>query len=468
MKKILAILLCLALVFGAAACGKIAVGKTGGGAPSAPPEETITPSPEPTASPEPTPEPTAKTPDYVKATADFAMMLVEGDFDGCSEKFGPVLSAQINAEGLKQLWEATTADCGAFVKMDEARAYTRPYSVYSYSTVFCEFENRGVAVTALYGDGEQLMSLLMNYYLPLSELTYETESGATPLLWKVSSPEGGVEMYLMGSIHASDASLFGLPKEIMDAYDSCDALALEYDLVEASLDFTLYMQAQMGLMYQDGTKITDHIGQETYNRAVALLTEQGAYNAALDYLQASAWNSIIELAVMKKYGYDAIYGVDNYFCSLAHATGKEVLSVESQQFQLDMLAKAPDKLWELYISAAIDKYEEGENPMEKLYSAYVRGDEAALGEELFDEYDSDDPSLAGYTEEEKAELIEQDRQFGDIVLTQRNASMLEKAKKYIESDETVFYLVGMAHMLGDDGLVAGLSAAGYEVEKVAY
>jgi hypothetical protein len=173
------------------------------------------------------------------------------------------------------MWEAATADCGAFVRLDEARAYTRPYSVYSYSTVFCEFEKNGVAVTALFGEGEQLVSLLMNYYSPLSKLTYETESSAKPLLWKVTAPEGGSEMYLMGSMHAADASLYGLPRAVMGAFDYCDALALEYDVVDAALDFNLYLQAQMELTYQDGPKITDHISRETYDKAVACLRSRG-------------------------------------------------------------------------------------------------------------------------------------------------------------------------------------------------
>jgi uncharacterized protein YbaP (TraB family) len=468
MRKILTILLCLALLMGTAACGGVSVNKTTENTPSASLSETAQPTEEPSPSPEPTPEPTAETVDYVKATADFAQLLIDGDFESCSEMFSPMLSAQIDAEGLKQMWETTVKDCGAFVKMDEARAYTRPYSVYSYTTVFCEFENNGVAVTALYGDGGQLMSLLMNYYLPLSRLIYETESNATPILWKVTSPDGDGEMYLMGSIHVADALLYSLPKEIMNAYDSCDALALEYDLVDASLDFTLYMQAQMGLMYQDGTKITDHISQETYNKAAAFLTEQGTYNAMFDYFQASTWNSIVGQAVYKLIGYDMSYGVDMYFCSLAHAVGKEVLSIESQQFQLDMLTEAPDNLWDFYISYTIDKYNAGENPVEDLYSAYFNGDEAALMEQLYNDYDLSDPILKDYTEEELALLVEQDKAFDEIALTQRNVSMIEKAVEYLESGRKVFFLVGMAHMLGDDGIVAGLTAAGYTVERVEY
>ena len=51
----------------------------------------------------------------------------------------------------------------------------------------------------------------------------------------------------------------------------------------------------------------------------------------------------------------------------------------------------------------------------------------------------------------------------------RNKGMLEVAKSYLESDQVVFYAVGLAHLLSEDGgLVDALRAAGYTVELVQY
>ena len=54
------------------------------------------------------------------------------------------------------------------------------------------------------------------------------------------------------------------------------------------------------------------------------------------------------------------------------------------------------------------------------------------------------------------------------MLLDRNAGMLEAAKGYLEGSETVFYAVGLAHLLGEEGLVKGLWDAGYTVEIVTY
>ena len=54
------------------------------------------------------------------------------------------------------------------------------------------------------------------------------------------------------------------------------------------------------------------------------------------------------------------------------------------------------------------------------------------------------------------------------MITQRNAVMLSAAITQLESGSTVFYAVGLAHVLGETGLVNGLRNAGYTVELVSY
>ena len=52
--------------------------------------------------------------------------------------------------------------------------------------------------------------------------------------------------------------------------------------------------------------------------------------------------------------------------------------------------------------------------------------------------------------------------------TDRNAAMLETAKEYLESGDVVFFAVGLAHLLAEDGLVNTLRDAGYTVELVPF
>ena len=92
-----------------------------------------------------------------------------------------------------------------------------------------------------------------------------------------------------------------------------------------------------------------------------------------------------------------------------------------------------------------------------LYEAWCRGDEAEL-RSLMEE------DLSDMTEEELALYQE----YIDAMVISRNASMLEVAKEYLESGDTVFYAVGLAHLLQENGLVDALKEAGYTVEAVSY
>ena len=68
------------------------------------------------------------------------------------------------------------------------------------------------------------------------------------------------------------------------------------------------------------------------------------------------------------------------------------------------------------------------------------------------------------TEEEKALYAEYENALGGM----RNEDMLAVAQDYLNSGKTVFYAVGLAHLLADDGLVNTLRNAGYTVEPVTY
>ena len=57
-------------------------------------------------------------------------------------------------------------------------------------------------------------------------------------------------------------------------------------------------------------------------------------------------------------------------------------------------------------------------------------------------------------------------EYNQAISTDRDADMIAKAIEYLESGETVFYAVGLAHLLAETGLVDGLRAAGYTVELV--
>lgn len=310
-----------------------------------------------------------------------------------------------------------------------------------------------------------------------SKDTYETITGeplpaeepaeqAKPVFYKVTGANGET-MWLLGTIHVGDERTAHLPQEIYDAFNASDALALEFDmdayttaLMEDEEAIQAYIQA---MIYTDGTTLKDHLTDETlYEDTIKLLKATGNYSANMAELTKPVFQAqTIENYYMSNgYRLSSDYGVDMQLQDLAKEQEKEVLSVESGEFQMDMLSGFSDALQELMLKDTLEYGQAYYNySTQELFEMWCRGDEAELIEYLAEE--EDDSEL---TEEEKA-LYEE---YENAMSSSRNEDMLTIAQEYLNSGKTVFYAVGLAHLLADDGLVNTLRDAGYTVELIAY
>lgn len=299
--------------------------------------------------------------------------------------------------------------------------------------------------------------------------TTETEQQgevSTPLFWKVSGNGYDGEFYLLGSIHVGDADTNNYPKQILDAFEKCAALAVESDIVALEEDTDSLMNALMPFVYSDGTTIKDRIDKELYDDAVALMTKLGIYNFAMDYYKPAFWDSMISsmLAEMSE-NYKSENGVDRWFLNKAKNEGKEIIEIEDYKKTYADEAALSDKTQELILESDIYGFEtddyakEYEESIKELFDAWKKGDLKKTEELLLEEND-----VSGYTEEE----IKCAEEYNKFILTDRNAGMVEKALDFLKNGKSVFYVVGEAHMLGDDGLVNKLTEAGYTVELVKF
>lgn len=424
---------------------------------------------EPTPTPEPTPTvtPTSSEPDYEAASYRFAEYLVAGDYSHSLQSFAEAALLGLTMQEIQDSWEPYTEGLSDFVGIDTDRTMEGKASYMQYCNVFCEYEQGGVVLTVLFVGTEDVMGFVVNTYLTESNLEFSITSDATPLLWRVSAPEGE-ELYLFGSMHAADTGMYGLSETVMQAYDSSDALALEIDMLSVKYDMAKALEYQAGMFLSDGTTLADHLKPETYEKLVNFMVSRGAWNAAYDNVAPYLASNLLDELMMEDTKLSGDWGIDMYFNSLAAAQGKPVLEVESMQLQMELMLGVPDIYWDASVSAVIDEYELGVEQLLELYAAYRSGDMAALTELVFTDTDIDDDSLSTYSEEERAEILAAADAFHLAMLHDRNLGMAAKAEEYLASGDTVFFVVGAAHMLGEDGLVELLSAAGYTVEQIEY
>ncbi len=301
----------------------------------------------------------------------------------------------------------------------------------------------------------------------------EPETPASPLFYKVTG-ENGQTMWLFGTIHVGDERTAYLPESIYKALDQSQALALEVD-PNAVQDYLnrhsdVARKLQDYIYYINGTTLGDNIDPQLYADAVKLMKAVGSYGYRADESTPTVWAEAIENAYMVHVGQlSSLYGVESRLIEIANNKNIEIRSIEDIGKQLTLFFKFSEELQEL-ILADIVYYGRSAyaKDMMELYELWCQGDEDALREAICapSEIEFSEEELSEMSEEEIAQieacLAEYDKALGP----DRNEQMIEKAVEYLESGETVFYAVGLAHLLDETGLLEGLRAAGYTVEPV--
>lgn len=285
----------------------------------------------------------------------------------------------------------------------------------------------------------------------------------TPLFYRVSG-QNGEQMWLLGTIHLGDERTANLPNEIQDALSDSDALAVEFDLNDFSeqlmQDQELAETVLKEYLYLDGSMIQDHLQLEgLYEAAVQTMKMTGQLQGMILYTKPVIWSQMIEEFYLGQgYKLSSDDGVDLQLLHWAEEQGKTILNVESGVDQLKMLSSFSDDVQEAILAStlSIDPVSYNADQME-LYDLWCEGDEEKLTAML--------KTDTSYMSQEELAIYEE---YTKAMETDRNVQMLEVAEGYLESGDTIFFAVGLAHLLTDDGLVHTLRDAGYTVELVSY
>lgn len=280
----------------------------------------------------------------------------------------------------------------------------------------------------------------------------ETETAKyTPAMWRVTKngQEGGI--YLFGSVHIGDESMYPLPTVVTEAYASCGAVAVEFDILAfEALDAETAAQYMLPLIYNDGTKIYDHVPRDVYNACKKILKENDSYSPLWDCYKPAAWNSFIGQVAVENSPYDYGNGVDRKILAAAKKDGKRIFEVESPEEQYEMESDVPDETYTLILEDCLqsDYLDRAAAELSLLVDSWKRG--------------KADEMLFGDVEDVLME------EYNRLLLTERNKKMADAVEDYITRGENVFFVVGAAHMYLDDGIVALLQNRGYDVKLVQY
>lgn len=293
-----------------------------------------------------------------------------------------------------------------------------------------------------------LMAVLLLFFMfPLSGY-----ADSTPLLYHVTD-DNGHEIYLFGTIHVGNASVYPLSDAVMEAFSASDALAVEVDLLSAMENPEELLTLMDSMYCKNGEKATDEL-------------DEGLLNAAADALNMDARM----LNTFKPYGIlsmleeksltDALLntddGVDFYLLEKAREMEKPVIQLESIAVQQALLDSMSADFIAYQIEMYVDYPQQSALSTLLLLNAWKTGDRAAL------QYMLNSDEVYGLDEALAAEIAAfNQKMYGD-----RDDAFTLQAQAFLEKGEKVFFAVGAAHVAGENGIADQLQAMGYTVEEI--
>ncbi|BDR14273.1 GumN protein [Vibrio sp. STUT-A11] len=240
---------------------------------------------------------------------------------------------------------------------------------------------------------------------------------------------------IIGSVHVGDKSMYPLPKNLLDHLSESSGLIIEADV-----------RSSEGAIYPPLSTRTKAV----LNKAERLQLIKIANDLQIpetQLLNAPPWNAAlaIQLALVNKLGYVSTEGVDMHLIELAEKSDIPIISFESVQFQIDLIAGQPDEGKEMLLSS-INEYEAGEELVECLIESWKSGDGSMLEE----------ASLTDKATEE----------FNEAFLYSRNkdwAEKLDNGSILPQKQGRYTVVVGSLHLVGRGNLIDLLAERGFEI-----
>lgn len=253
--------------------------------------------------------------------------------------------------------------------------------------------------------------------------------------------------YLLGSVHVGRASMYPLPEAVRSAYARSGVLVVEADIVGADMTRLAGLVAEHGL-YGEGGDLQSALSPAAW---ADVTTAAERYGVPVSMLQRQRpWLAAQTLTVlaMRAQGYSEQWGVDRHFLQLAHEDGKHIVELEGLDTQMAMLAEMPESDQAAWLAHTAEQMVEGDIPVAELLSAWQSGHTRALQRQVEEQFP---PALEGVYER---------------LIVARNRTMTERIAALLENGQSVFVVVGAAHMTGGSGLVELLRERGYKVDAL--
>jgi uncharacterized protein YbaP (TraB family) len=275
-------------------------------------------------------------------------------------------------------------------------------------------------------------------------LGHAAPAAARDFLWKVTGKTGTV--YLVGSVHMLTQDFYPLSKTLEDSFKESDLLVEETDLAELLAPQAQLLMLSRGML-PSGQSLDQVIAPETF---AAVTKRTAALGLPIEPLKRfKPWSLALMLTQMEwqKAGFDGELGLDRHFYDRARQDGKRVQGLETAEFQIAQLDGIPIDLQERLLAEAVDDVDSEMANISTLAKAWKNGDVPTVERIVLEDMKTE-PAIY------------------ERLLVARNRNWLPQLEALFTRPGRAFVVVGAAHLVGTDGLIAMLTAKGYQLEQM--
>jgi len=229
------------------------------------------------------------------------------------------------------------------------------------------------------------------------------------------------------------------------AFKESDRLVEEVDLGEMMATENQLNMLMEGML-PSGQSLENVVSKATFDMVSKRLEGLGLPVEPLKRMKP--WLLAITLLGMEwqKAGFEAELGLDKHFYDLAKEAGKPVEGLETIAFQISQFDGMTREEQERLLAETIKELDTQQSEVTKLADAWKAGDVATVERIVLQD-------------------LKSDTRLYQRMLVDRNRNWLPKIEAIAAKGGRPFIVVGAAHLVGSDGLIAMLRSRGYTVEQ---
>jgi uncharacterized protein YbaP (TraB family) len=280
--------------------------------------------------------------------------------------------------------------------------------------------------------------------MSLALLAAAPAASAKTFAWKATGKGGTI--YLVGSIHVMSESFYPLNPALEAAFKDSDLLVEEVDMAEMSDPTTQLSMLTRGML-PSNQSLDKVISPATMALVKKATGDLGADGGPL--MRFKPWMLAIALQGIElmKAGFDPALGLDQHFYDQAKEAGRAVQGLETVAYQISRFDEMTPEQQDRMLAETLKELETETTTVGKLGDAWKAGDVATVERIALADVKSD-PAMY------------------QRLLVERNKNWIPKIDALFARRGKAMVVVGAAHLVGPDGLVAMLRAKGYTVEQL--